>query len=134
MFTPPPISICFHCKTTLCVSVIECKGQSTCRGGLRRLVSIAAQSQPKQTTVHWHGEQGNACVCVYLTVCMSAFSSHPFCPACSKNNPLLSIFNPQVTTLSSLCVALYHTLTHLMCDSLEGGGESPSVKPAKTQA
>ncbi len=138
------------------VCVYECKRQSMCKGGLRgRLVSTAAQSQPKQATVRWHRERASVCVCVYLTVCVSALSSHPFCPDCSKNNPLLRIFNPQVTALSSLifCSLSHprtfvvhtvhslslthththtHTLTHTCRDGVRGG--SSCVKPAKTQA
>lgn len=69
------------------------------------------QSQPKQTTVPWHGEWGCACVraCLLNRVCVciqlrSVLSS--------RNNLPLRIFNPQVTALHHL--ALYLTLTHLI--------------------
>lgn len=124
----------------LCVSV---RDAARAKDGLRgRLVSTAAQRQPKQTAVHWHGEQGSVCVFNSVRVCVQPLS-------CSKNNPLLRIFNPQVTALSSLLfLALYRTLTHLMCilytqlhththicrGGVGGGVGSPGVKPVKTLA
>lgn len=95
-----------HFNFTLTVCVYESTRQERVQGWAE-----TSQSQPKQTTVPWHGERGCACVraCPLNRVCVciqlrSVLSS--------RNNLPLRIFNPQVTAL--LHLALYLTLTHLI--------------------
>lgn len=73
----------YRCSPPVVSGAYQCKGQSVCRGGLRRkLVSIAAHSQPKQTTVHWHGEQGSVHVCIQqcACLCLALIRFVPFAP------------------------------------------------------
>lgn len=89
----------------------ECKRRSTCKGWAEGKTCLYCCSEPTQTNRSPLAWRARECVCVFnsVRVCVQPLS-------CSKNNPLLRIFNPQVTALSSLLfLALYRTLTHLMC-------------------
>lgn len=100
-------SLKFYPALYLCVSV----GQSTCKGCAEGKTCLHCCSEPTQTNRSPLAWRARECVRVFnsVRVCVQPLS-------CSKNNPLLRIFNPQVTALSSLLfLALYRTLTHLMC-------------------